>query len=73
MKNPLKYERGGNLCNDAAVIFLRSKRLGAKCTQLCLSFALKCQENLKFQNWFALSEVPDTRVTDQTLSSNIRE
>ena len=61
MKNSLKYERGGNLCNDAAVNFLGSERLGARCTQLCLSFALKCQENLRFQDWFALSEVPNTR------------
>ena len=34
-EKPLKYERGGNLCNDAAVNFLRSDKLGAKCTQLC--------------------------------------
>ena len=66
-ENPLKYEIGGNLCNDATISFLRSERLGAKRIQLCLSFALK------FQNWFSLSEVPDTKVTDKTLSSNIRE
>jgi len=29
-ENPLKYEIGGNLCNDATISFLRSERLGAK-------------------------------------------
>ena len=47
---------------ESAVIFLGSVRR----TQLCLSFALKCEKNQKFQNWFTLSEVnqvplPNTR------------
>ena len=58
---------------EAAVNFLGSERLSVRRTQLCLSFALKCEKNQKFQNWFTLSEVnqvplPNTR-SDK--SSNI--
>ena len=42
---------------DADVNFLGSETLCVRHTQLCLPFALKCERNKKFQNWFALSEV----------------
>ena len=44
---------------EVAVTFLGSESLSVRRTQLCLSFALKCEKNQKFQNWFALSEVND--------------
>ena len=34
-----------------------SEKLCVRRTQLCLSFALKCEKNKKFQNLFALSKV----------------
>ena len=42
---------------DEAVNFLGSEKLCVRRTQLCLSFALKCEKNKKFQNLFALSKV----------------
>ena len=52
---------------DAAVNFLGSEKLSVRRSTLCLSFALKCEKNLKYKNWFALSEennvpAPNTRI-----------
>ena len=51
---------------DNAVNYLGSKKLSDRRSNLCLSFALKCEKNLKYRNWFALSEpaeapLPNTR------------
>ena len=37
---------------EAAVNFRVSEKLSVRRTQLCLSFALKCEKNQKFQNLF---------------------
>ena len=57
----------------AAVSTLGSEKLGTRRAKLCLSFALKCEKNQRYNNWFALSEenttpLPNTR-SDKT--SNI--
>jgi hypothetical protein len=57
---------------DAAVNFLGSEKLSVRRSTLCLSFALKCEKNLKYKNWFALSEennvpAPNTR-SDKALT-----
>ena len=57
---------------DAAVNFLGSEKLSVRRSTLCLSYALKCEKNLKYKNWFALSEennvpAPNTR-SDKALT-----
>ena len=49
-----------------ALNYLSSERLSARRSKLCLSFALKCEKNLRYQDWFMVSEVsnaplPNTR------------
>jgi hypothetical protein len=58
---------------EAAVNFLGSERLSVRRTQLCLSFALKCEKNQKFQNWFTLAELNEVPLlnTRSDKSSNI--
>ena len=41
---------------DNAVNYLGSEKLSDRRSNLCLSFALKCEKNPKYRNWFALSE-----------------
>ena len=44
---------------NLALNYLASERLSARRSKLCLSFALKCERNLKYQDWFMVSEVSD--------------
>ena len=58
---------------EAAVNFIVSERLSVRRTKLCLSFALKCEKNQKFQNWFTLAELNEVPLlnTRSDKSSNI--
>ena len=56
-----------------ALNYLGTEKLSKRRSNLCLSFALKCEKNLKYRNWFALSEpaeapIPNTR-SDNEYSS----
>ena len=42
---------------EAAVNHLGSEKLSVRRSDLCLSFALKCEKSQKYNNWFALSEI----------------
>ena len=51
---------------DYALNDLGCEKLSDRRSNLCLSFALKCEKNLKYRNWFAVTEsneipVPNTR------------
>ena len=58
------------ICYDNALNSLDIEKLSDRRSTLCLSFALKCEKNLKYRNWFALSEpsepVPNTRSDKET-------
>ena len=56
---------------EAAVSYLESDKLSVRRSKLCLSFALKCEKNLKHQNWFSVSDadevpLPNTRSDKST-------
>ena len=60
---------------DNALDSLDSDKLSDRRSTLCLSFALKCEKNPKYQNWFALSEpaeapLPNTRSDKEDKTTN---
>ena len=44
---------------NLALNYLASERLSDRRSKLCLAFALKCEKNLRYQDWFMVAEVND--------------
>jgi hypothetical protein len=62
---------------NLALNYLSSERLSERRSKLCLSFALKCEKNLRYQDWFMVSEVsekplPNTRSDKSQLETKYK-
>ena len=58
---------------DAAVKFLESDKLSIRRSNLCLSFALKCEKNEKYQTWFTVSDTNEIPLPNTRSDKSIRQ
>ena len=58
---------------EAAVSYLESDKLSVRRFKLCLSLALKCEKNLKYQNWFSVSDTDEVPLPNTKSDKSTRQ